>query len=63
MLFDLFILRFPANYFRIARTIPIFCRPEKRKAELVFICLNEIKDKQLSDIYFGIVYELKMLFT
>lgn len=39
--------------------IPIFCRPEKRKADLVFICLNEIKDKQLSDICFGIVYELK----
>lgn len=38
-------------------------RPWEKERNLSYICLHEIKDKQLSIIYFGILYDPKILFT
>lgn len=47
----------------VAKAIFAVRGPEKRKGDLSYICLHEIKDKQLSIIYFGILYDPKILFT
>lgn len=56
-------LRSTTKYIMVAKAIFAVRGPEKRKGDLSYICLHEIKDKQLSIIYFGILYDPKILFT